>query len=83
MAFSVKGSYSIAKVPLTANKARLKVHGASRSNPKVPDEIVLAMRRMHEVERKPFKDVFAAFPQYTKNYIVAILSYTLRAHLKS
>ena len=47
----------------------------------IPDEVVLDIRHKHEIDRLTTNQVFAAFPQYSKHYLKAIMGYTLRAHL--
>lgn len=47
----------------------------------IPDEVVLAIRTMHEIDRKTYNQVIAAYSQYSKHYIRSILNYELRAHL--
>lgn len=47
----------------------------------IPDEVVLAIRTMHEIDRKTYTQVIAAYPQYSKHYVRSILNYELRAHL--
>lgn len=49
---------------------------------KVPDEIILDMRRKHEIERMPHWQVMDAYPQYPKEYVRRVLNYILRAHLR-
>jgi hypothetical protein len=44
----------------------------------IPDADVLAMRRLHQVERKTAMQVTRAFPQYSPDYVKAILQYTAR-----
>ena len=49
---------------------------------KVPDEVVIEMRRLHEKDRRTHLQVHAAYPQYSKEYVRSILGYIIRAHLK-
>lgn len=49
---------------------------------RVPDADVLAMRYMHEVERKAFHLVARAFPQCSENYVRQVLQYSVRAGVK-
>lgn len=49
---------------------------------KISNEIILAIRTMHEVDRKPIKEVIQAYPDITENYIRRILQYELRAYIK-
>lgn len=49
----------------------------------VPDADIIAMRRMHEAERKPIHVVVRAFQQYSEHYVRGVLAYTLRAKVKA
>lgn len=49
---------------------------------KVPDETILAMRRLYELESHSYAEVHALFPQFSILYIRAILGYQYRAHLR-
>ena len=53
-------------------------HNAAR----IPDETILAMRRMHEIERAPLKAVQAAYPWINANYVRNVLNYIARANLR-
>jgi hypothetical protein len=51
------------------------------SKPTVPDEVILEMRRKHEIDRIPTTKIMELYPQHSKKYIRDILGYILRAHL--
>lgn len=57
------------------------VRGETRST-KIPDEIVLEIRRLHEIERWALKRLLGAFPQYSRTWICRVLGYELRANLR-
>lgn len=65
----------------TAKKKRLagKSH---HNNAKIPDETILAMRRMYEIEGKPMRAVAAAFPEVSECYVKSILLYVCRINLR-
>jgi hypothetical protein len=45
----------------------------------VPDADIIAMRRMHQVDRKAMHLVQRAFPQYSAGYVRNVLQYVVRA----
>jgi hypothetical protein len=48
------------------------------------DAEVIAMRTMHQVDRKPMHIVMRAYPQYSQDYVRSVLLYTVRSqpHLR-
>lgn len=69
-----------------AVKPKQKRQGAERGpqpmNNKVSDDVVRAMRRMHEIDRKTIRQVAQAFPGYSSQYVRRILGYEIRCTLK-
>ena len=59
-------------------KKEVLSHGLRTVKCQVPDSEILAMRRMHQIERKTAKEVIAAFPQYHWHYVREVLAYTIR-----
>lgn len=49
---------------------------------KYPDELVLAIRTAHEIDRKSTRQVERMFPQVSKQYIYNVLNYTIRASIR-
>jgi len=58
-----------------------KKEPARKGKAKYPDEDILQMRRMHEVEGKSLKDVAAYFPELQEQYVRNVLNYTVRSKL--
>lgn len=56
--------------------------GRHHNTAKVPNEVILAMRRMHEVERASLREVQRAFPSYRERYVRNVLEYVIRANLR-
>ena len=48
---------------------------------KYPDEVILQMRKMHEVERKSVIEVINSYPEINPQYVRNILDYTSRSKL--
>lgn len=67
---------------LDAPIVRKNGQGRHHNNHKVPDETVLAIRRMHEIDRKPLHIVMRAYPELSETYLRSLLSYQLRANLR-
>lgn len=51
-------------------------------NKKYPDELVLAIRTAHEIDRKSRKQIERMYPDLSSAYIYDILNYTIRAKLR-
>lgn len=68
---------------LDANRKE-KAQGVGRGhhNIKIPDEVILAMRQMHEIDRKTIRQVEESYPHVSINYVRRVLGYELRANLK-
>lgn len=49
---------------------------------KYPDELVLAIRTAHEIDRKSTRQVELMFPQVPKHYVYKVLEYTIRATIR-
>lgn len=61
---------------------RGKGTGRHHNNATIPAETILAMRRMHEIERKTHQQVQRAFPDLQAEYVRRVLDYELRANLR-
>ena len=61
-------------------------HGSARgpqpAKNRVPDEIIIAMRRMHEKEGKSYRQVEAAYPYMRARYVRDVLEYIIRRTLR-
>lgn len=66
----------------TKKPGRGGLRGPQPNNVTVPDSVVLAMRRMSEIDRKTTAQVIAAYPEFSTGYVRKILGYILRSTLK-
>lgn len=55
--------------------------GRHHNNCKVSDDVILSMRRMHEVDRKSMAQVGRAYPQFSEDYVRSVLNYIIRCNL--
>ncbi len=49
---------------------------------KVPDETILAIRRMSEIERRPLDVILEMYPQLSRHYLRSVLGYMIRCDLR-
>lgn len=56
--------------------------GRHHNTATVPAETILAMRRMHEVDRLTMQEVERAYPQFSCHYVRDVLGYIVRANLQ-
>ena len=76
--------YVLPKLEIRDNtKTKIRKHrqkyGAGAGKCTVTDEEVLAMRRMHQIDRMTIQQVARRFSQFTENYVRSILDYSIRA----
>lgn len=58
-----------------------RIDALRKATIKIPDEAILKMRTLHEVDRLPLKAVQAMFPEIQDNYLRKVLNYEIRSNL--
>lgn len=66
----------------TAIAKKKRGQGRHHNTAVVPAETILAMRRLHEVERLTMQEVERAYPQFSCHYVRDVLGYIVRANLQ-
>lgn len=69
-----------AKLPPEPRKP--KPEAKRRGKTTIPDEVIIAVRRRHEIDGATFTTVCAEFPDLQPVYVRSILEYSTREHLR-
>lgn len=85
-----RGGYRVLQMSGALYKSFILSESETKAPPKqpqqlgriqVPNEVIVEMRRLHEVERLTVKQVQDRYPEYSTNYVKNVLQYIVRAKL--